>query len=85
MKTGSFEQEFFRNIDDVKSIVSAATEVAVIAFDKKGLITLFNSGAQKMLGYEANELVGKKTAEIIHLDDEIEREAESFPISLEGR
>ncbi|MCB9480879.1 MAG: PAS domain S-box protein [Desulfobacteraceae bacterium] len=73
MKTGSFEQEFFRNIDDVKSIVSAATEVAVIAFDKKGLITLFNSGAQKMLGYEANELVGKKTAEIIHLDDEIEK------------
>jgi len=77
MKTGSFEKDFFENINDVKALISAATEVAIIAVDKKGVIKLFNSGAQKMLGYEAAELVGKKTAEMIHLREEIvQRESE---------
>jgi PAS domain S-box-containing protein len=79
MKTGSFEKSFFESIDDVAALISAATEVAVIAVDKKGIIRLFNSGATKMLGYEPCEVVGIKSAEIIHSKTEIlQREKELF-------
>jgi PAS domain S-box-containing protein len=71
METASFEENFFEEIGDFRALVSAATEVAIIVADKKGVIRLFNSGAVKMLGYEQNEVVGKKTADFIHLKEEI--------------
>src|SRR6185369_13981062 len=44
---------------------------AIIATDRNGLITLFNSGAERMLGYQAAELVGLHTPEVIHLPQEV--------------
>jgi diguanylate cyclase (GGDEF)-like protein/PAS domain S-box-containing protein len=39
----------------------AATAYSIIATDANGLITVFNAGAERMLGYSADEMVGNET------------------------
>ena len=43
------------------SVLDAATEVAIIATDLDGVITLFNRGAEALLGVEAATVVGRAT------------------------
>ncbi len=43
-----------------QNLLSAASEVSIIATDPKGVISLFNRGAERMLGYSASEMVEKK-------------------------
>lgn len=54
-----------------QAVLDAATEVAIIACDPEGLITIFNRGAEKMLGYSAHEMVGRQTPQLIHLPTEV--------------
>ena len=42
----------------LQAVLDAATEVAVIAADDQGLITVFNKGAEKLLGYSAEAMLG---------------------------
>lgn len=61
----------------LKRLLDAASLVSIISGDIDGIITLFNPGAERMLGYSADEMVGKQTPAIIHLPEEvIERGAE---------
>jgi len=48
-----------------------STEVAIIGTDLSGAITNFNKGAENLLGYFADEVVGKATPSIIHLEQEV--------------
>ncbi|OUM07165.1 GGDEF domain-containing protein [Pseudomonas syringae] len=43
----------------LRNVLDAATEVAIIATDLDGLIKTFNVGAQKMLGYAQEDVLGK--------------------------
>jgi CheY-like chemotaxis protein len=52
----------------LNSVLDAATQVAIIATDPQGVITVFNSGAERMLGYREEEMVGKQTPQIFHLE-----------------
>jgi PAS domain S-box-containing protein len=36
-----------------------------------GLITVFNRGAEQMLGYGSDEMIGKQSLAIIHLESEV--------------
>lgn len=45
----------------MEAVVDASTHVCIIATDDQGLINVFNSGAEKMLGYTAEEMLGKQT------------------------
>ncbi|HEY0835502.1 MAG TPA: PAS domain S-box protein [Azospirillum sp.] len=54
-----------------QDVLSAASEVAIVATDLDGLITLFNTGAQRMLGYEEAEVVGRHTPALFHDGGEI--------------
>lgn len=54
-----------------QDILDAATEVAIVATDTAGTITLFNRGAEKMLGYQADEVVGKATPALFHVPEEV--------------
>lgn len=45
---------------------------AIIAKDRDGIITLFNPAAESMLGYRAEELVGRATPAVFHLPAEVE-------------
>lgn len=58
-------------------ILDAASLVSIIATDNKGVITLFNTGAERLLGYSAKEIVGIHTPTIFHLPEEIKERSES--------
>ncbi|WP_444997180.1 PAS domain S-box protein [Aliikangiella sp. IMCC44359] len=53
-----------------QSILNAA-EFSIISTDTNGLIKSFNRGAEKLLGYRAEEMVNKQTPAIIHVVDEV--------------
>ena len=56
-----------------ETVLRATSEISIIATDTNGIITVFNTGAEKMLGYSASEVVGKHTPELIHLHSEVAR------------
>jgi two-component system, sensor histidine kinase and response regulator len=52
-------------------VLAAATQISIIATNVDGLVTVFNSGAQNLLGYTADEIVGKYTPSILHVAEEV--------------
>jgi PAS domain S-box-containing protein len=62
----------------LEAVLQAATEVSIIATDPEGVIRIFNRGAERMLGYTADEVVGRSTPEIIHLMPEVEARGEAL-------
>ena len=69
------ERKLNEAISNLQGVLDASKQVSIIATDKNGLITLFNSGAEQILGYKAMELIGKYTPEVIHLQEEVEKES----------
>jgi PAS domain S-box-containing protein len=58
-----------------KAVLDSALQVAIIATDNEGTITMFNKGAEQMLGYSAEEIIGKYTPELFHMASELEERA----------
>ena len=56
---------------ELQGVINAASEIAIIATNPEGVITLFNTGAERMLGYNASEVVGIRTPLLFHDMDEI--------------
>ncbi|TGS60370.1 PAS domain-containing protein, partial [Mesorhizobium sp. M1C.F.Ca.ET.176.01.1.1] len=50
----------------LQAVVDASDEVAVIATDTDGTITLFNTGAERLLGYSAVDVVGQRRLDAFH-------------------
>ena len=59
----------------LQAVMDSATGVSIIASDSAGTITLFNSGAERLLGYRAEEMVGHRTPAFIHLEEEVQARA----------
>ncbi len=57
----------------IERIVSSADRVAIIGADARGRMTLFNPGAERLLGYRAEEVLGR-SGEIFHSAEEIARQ-----------
>ncbi|MBO1897080.1 PAS domain S-box protein [Shewanella sp. BF02_Schw] len=53
------------------NVLAAASEIAIISTDNNGIINIFNRGAELLLGYQAEEIVGKQSPAIWHLPSEI--------------
>lgn len=64
--------ELVRTKKTLDDVINASSEVSIIATDVAGVITVFNPGAEKILGYTAEEIVGKHTPEIFHDHQEVE-------------
>lgn len=62
-----------QTIANHQAILDASTKSAIIGTDLHFRITSFNSGAEQMLGYKANEVIGKKTPDIFIAQDEMLR------------
>ena len=67
-----------RESELLKSSVLANAVHAIIATDTKGLITVFNHGAEQLLTYTAEEIIGKKTPELFHDRDEMNAYAKTL-------
>jgi PAS domain S-box-containing protein len=63
--------EIQRSRQLLQNVLQSASEVSIIATDHEGLITLFNKGAERLLNYSAEELIGKYTWDILHVEEEI--------------
>ncbi len=57
----------------LESVLEAATQVAIISTDSNGIIRLFNRGAESMLGWKAEELIGQATPERFHAAEEVDQ------------
>jgi PAS domain-containing protein len=75
--------ELFRALAHLNAVLNAATLVSIIASDKDGLITVFNSGAERMLGYTAGEMIGKATTATLHLPSEVNESRKELSASME--
>ncbi|GAB2179721.1 PAS domain S-box protein [Dongia sp. agr-C8] len=62
-------------VSNLKQAILDGTDYAIIATDIDGIITHFNAGAARMLGYAPDEIIGKATPAIFHLKEEIENRA----------
>jgi len=62
----------------LQGILNAASEVSIIATNPQGVIEVFNTGAERMLGYTAQEMVGKQTPATIHCASEVEVRADEL-------
>jgi diguanylate cyclase (GGDEF)-like protein/PAS domain S-box-containing protein len=52
-------------------VLRAATEFSVIATSVDGMIVVFNEGAEQMLGYTADEVIGRVSPVVIHDEAEV--------------
>ena len=52
-------------------LVDSAGEFAIIATGLDGVIEVFSVGAERMLGYRADELIGRQTPALLHLPEEV--------------
>jgi len=64
------------------AVLNSATQVAIIATDTGGVITTFNTGAERMLGYSREEMVLKQTPMAFHLASEVEAHGKEFTLRL---
>ncbi len=65
-----------RQSESVNASILACAPQAIISTDLDGVITVFSPGAEKMLGYSADEVVGRQTPLLFHDPDEIRDHAE---------
>jgi len=65
------EQELRGTHGQLRGVLNAATQVAIIATDLRGVINTFNPGAEQMLGYLSSEVVGHMTLENLHFPREL--------------
>ena len=65
------EQAIRRLNRQLQDILAASSEVAIIASDMDGIITLFNRGAERMLGYDAQSVILKETPVLFHQAEEM--------------
>jgi PAS domain S-box-containing protein len=64
----------------LRRVVSGATGMAIIETDEHGCITLFNPGAQSLLGYSEEELLGRR-ADMFHSEEEIAKQAADLGVA----
>ena len=79
------EQELRAAHGQLRSVLNAATQVAIIATDLRGVINTFNAGAEQMLGFEAEQVVGTHTLESLHLAVELEARSATLSVALGKR
>ena len=62
--------------------ILTSTNFSIIATDEKGIIQLFNAGAERMLGYSAAEVVNRIRPSDIHDPAEVTARAEALSVEL---
>jgi diguanylate cyclase (GGDEF)-like protein/PAS domain S-box-containing protein len=64
-------------LEDMSALAIETETVAVVGTDRDGLITIFNRGAEEMLGYTAEETVGRLNGLVLLDPEEIKRREEA--------
>jgi len=75
-------QEAMLKTGALQSAILNSRNFSIIATDEKGIIQLFNVGAERMLGYLAAEVVNKINPSDIHDPQEVMARAEALSLEL---
>src|SRR6185503_13804027 len=62
--------------------ILTSANFSIIATDEKGIIQLFNVGAERMLGYKAAEVVNRISPSDIHDPEEVNARAKALSAEL---
>lgn len=79
------EREQQESVVQTKNELTAilnASEFSIIATDLDGTVKQFNKGAENLLGYQADEVVGKATAAIFHVVNEVVKRSQELSEEL---
>ena len=75
MRTSLFDSSILATaqqaVEFVSNILESSTEYSVIGKDMEGKILLWNEGARRMYGYEAEEVVGKLNSDVLHTPEDV--------------
>ncbi|MBV6287306.1 sensor domain-containing diguanylate cyclase [Pseudomonas aegrilactucae] len=74
------EQSLRDTHGQLRSVLDAATQVAIIATNLHGVISTFNAGAERMLGYRSDEVLGHLTLENLVLPQELQARAQRMSL-----
>ncbi len=80
--TGSRQQETLLTSDDLQSAIFNSTNFSSIATDAKGVIQIFNVGAERMLGYTAADVINKITPADLHDPQELIARAKALSVEF---
>jgi PAS domain S-box-containing protein len=58
-----------------KAVLDSASHIAIMATDSQGRVIVFNKGAENLLAYRPDEVIGRKTPLAFHHPEEIEHHA----------
>ena len=75
-------QEALLKTGALQNAILTSANFSIIATDEKGIIQLFNVGAERMLGYLAAEVVNKINPSDIHDPEEVMARAEALSREL---
>src|SRR5690349_16766774 len=66
----------------LQSAILHSANFSIIATDEKGIIQIFNLGAERMLGYQAGEVINRISPSDIHDRQEVLARAEALSLEL---
>jgi PAS domain S-box-containing protein len=75
-------QEALLKTGALQTAILTSANFSIIATDEKGIIQLFNVGAERMLGYQAAEVVNKINPSDIHDPQEVTARAQALSMEL---
>ncbi len=78
----SLRQEALLKTGALQTAILTSENFSIIATDEKGIIQLFNVGAERMLGYMAAEVVNKINPSDIHDPQEVMARAQALSVEL---
>jgi PAS domain-containing protein len=76
MTTTLFESDFVGKspqaaLEFIVSVLQSSTDYSIIGKGLDGRILLWNEGARRLYGYEAEELLGKARSDILHTPEDV--------------
>src|SRR3990167_1512600 len=67
----------------LQNAILTSANFSIIATDENGIIQLFNVGAERMLGYRADEVVNRIRPSDIHDPEEVAERASALSLELD--
>ena len=74
-KTESVLDQLRDTSGQLKAVLDAASQISIVACDPDGTIRLFSAGAERLLGYAAEEMVGRRSVLSLHQEGELQEAA----------
>ncbi|SDS30383.1 PAS domain S-box protein [Christiangramia echinicola] len=72
------EAKLKKTLLELEGLLEASTRVSIIGINPDGIIKVFNRGAENLLGYSKEEMIGIQTPAIIHSKKEMKSRSKEF-------